>query len=128
MTAASIVVPTGRLDLSGLGNVPAAYRHEWRVSTPREPLVLPGGVFKWYHVHREGAVVPDDLDATARAVVAEAAAGPWDLSYGLNIAQVHLSTTTAYLIPGIWRGHQELWQRPYFYDVATGGPFTRIDT
>ena len=120
--------PTGAIDLTALGNLPAAYRHEWRVSTPRQPLVVPGGLFKWYHVHREGVTVPDHLDAHAReTITAAVAAGSWDLSYGLNICQVHYSTDHAFLIPGGWRGHQELWQRPYVLELATGGPFTRFD-
>jgi hypothetical protein len=123
--------PTSALDLTALGNVPQTYRHEWRVSTPQSPIVIPGtpgSIFKWYHVHRDGVPVPEDLDALARKTITDAAtAGKWDLSYGLNIAQIHVSTTHAFLIPGVWRGHQELWQRPYWLDLAKGGPFTRVD-
>ena len=116
------------LSLTNLGNVPPGYRHEWRVATPQAPLVLPNAVFKWYHVHREGAAVSDDLDAEARAVIAEAmAAGAWDLSYGLDFALLHLSTAHAFLIAGVWRGHQEPWERIYAKDLASDGPFTRVD-
>ena len=115
-------------NLSELGNLPAAYRHEWRVAAPREPLLLPNAIFKWYHVHREGIPVPPQMDADARAVIAGAMAeGEWDPSYGLNFALLHVSTTGAYLIAGVWRGHQELWERIYAKDLATDGPFTRID-
>ena len=68
-----------RPDLSPLGNVPPAYRHEWRVSTPQEPIVIPGSpgqpsaIFKWYHVHRDGVTVPEELDNLARETVAGAA-------------------------------------------------------
>ncbi len=68
--------PTSALDLTTLGNVPQAYRHEWRVSTPQSPIVIPGnpgGIFKWYHVHRDGVPVPEDLDALARKTITEAA-------------------------------------------------------
>ncbi len=113
--------------LSKLGDVPATYQHEWRVATPQAPIVLPETIFKWYHVHREGIAVHDDMDAEARTVIADAmAAGAWDPSYGLNFALLHLSTAHAFLITGICRGHQELWARHYVKELATNGPFTRI--
>ena len=55
--------------LSHLGNVPRSYKHEWRVATPRAPIVLPNSIFKWYHVHREGSAVPDAMDAAAQAMI-----------------------------------------------------------
>ena len=117
------------LSLDHLGNLPIAYRHEWRVSTPAEPLILPKALFKWYHVHREGAVVPIATDAEARAMIADAVAqGAWTPEYGLNFALIHLSTTHAFLIAGVWRGHQELWERVYAKELATGAPFARIET
>ena len=116
------------LSLGSFGNVPRTYAHEWRVATPRDPILLPETIFKWYHVHREGIVVPDEMDAEARRILAEAmASGAWDPSYGLNLALLHLSTAHAFLISGIWRGHQELWARHYVKDLAADGPFTRID-
>ncbi len=114
--------------LGELGNVPASYRHEWRVVAPQEPLVLPNAIFKLYHVHREGIPVDTALDAEARAVISEAiAAGAWDPSYGLNIAILHVSTTGAYLLAGVWRGHQELWERVYARELAAGASFQRVD-
>jgi hypothetical protein len=124
MTAIETAAP-----LRNLGNVPSPYRHEWRVATPQDPIVLPETIFKWYHVHREGSVVSDEMDAEARAVLAEAMTRTaWDPSYGLNFALLHVSTTHAFLITGVWRGHQELWARHYVKDLAADGPFTRIDT
>ena len=100
--------------LDDLGNVPMAYIHEWRVAEPRAALVLPGTVFKWYHVHRVGVPVPAEMDVEAREVIASAIAdGDWRPEYGLNFALIHVSTTHAFLIAGIWRGHQELWERMY---------------
>ncbi|MBA2596731.1 MAG: hypothetical protein H0V00_08930 [Chloroflexia bacterium] len=123
-------VPTAPLGITfkELGNVPASYRHEWRVATPREPLVLPRAVFKWYHVHREGSVVPDEMDTEARAEITGAmAGGAWEPSYGLNFALLHLSTAHVFLIAGVWRGHQELWERIYAKELAANEPFTRVD-
>lgn len=114
--------------LTELGAVPPAYRHEWRVATPQTPLALPNAVFKWHHVHREGASIPKAMDAEARSVVAEAmAGGAWDPSYGLNFALLHLSTAHAFLIAGVWRGHQELWARHYVKTLAGSAAFARID-
>lgn len=114
-------------DLANLGQVPAAYRHEWRVVAPRAPLVLPNAIFKWSHVHRDGVPVPEPLDAAARAVVAGAMAeGDWDPSYGLNFAILHVSTAHAFLLVGVWRGHQELWERIYARELAGDGPFVRM--
>lgn len=113
--------------LARLGNVPAAYRHEWREVSPQPPLVLPNAIFKWYHVHREGMPVDPALDAEAREEIARSlAAGAWDPSYGLNIAILHVSTTGAYLLAGVWRGHQELWERIYARALPDG-TFQRID-
>jgi hypothetical protein len=123
------LTPVSPADLSELGNVPESYRHEWRVVTPRDPLVLPGSLFKWYQVHREGVPVAADLDAEARAVIAGAMAQtPWDPSYGLNFVVLHVSTTHAFLIAGVWRGHQELWERIYARELSTSGTFIRIPT
>lgn len=114
--------------LAGLGNVPQTYQHEWRVVTPATPLLLPAALFKWYHVHREERPVAPDLDAEARDVVAAALTStPWDPSYGLNFAILHVSTTHAFLLCGVWRGHQELWERIYARELVDGATFQRVD-
>jgi hypothetical protein len=128
MEVVIVAVNTSVLSLSELGNVPLTYTHEWRVAEPHEPLVLPSAIFKWYHVHREGVAIPTEMDTEARAAITEAAQGAWNMEYGLNFALIHLSTTHAFLIAGVWRGHQELWERIYYKDLAQGGPFTRIAT
>jgi hypothetical protein len=116
------------LNIDLLGHVPATYRHEWRVAEPREPIALPHAIFKWYHVRREGVSVPDVLDEEARDLLYEAGTrGDWDMQYGLNFALLHVSTAYTFLIAGVWRGHQELWERIYVKELATDGPFTEID-
>ena len=113
--------------LAHLGNVPASYRHEWRVAEPHEPIVLPHAIYKWYHVHREGVAVPDEMDAEARTLIVEdATQGAWTAEYGLNFALLHISTAHAFLIAGTWRSHQEMWERLYVKDLATPGPFARF--
>jgi hypothetical protein len=115
------------VSFDNLGNVPMSYEHEWRVAEPMELIVVPGAVFKWYHVHREGVPVPAELDAEARAVIARAAAdGGWNLEYGLNFALLHQSTAQAFLIAGVWRGHQELWECVYVKELAPSGPFVKF--
>lgn len=113
--------------LREFGNVPASYSHEWRVVTPQEPLVLSEAIFKWYHVHRQGVSIQPEIDAEARATIEQALAGAWDGSYGLNFAILHLSTTAAYLLAGVWRGHQELWERVYARGLAPEDTFQRVD-
>ncbi|MEX2315105.1 MAG: hypothetical protein WD628_05250 [Thermomicrobiales bacterium] len=121
-----IATPTSTESLSGLGNVPIEYRYEWKVATAQEPIVVSGGVFKWSHVHGEGVDVRVDVDAAARQVIIEGAPS-WDLQYGLNIALLHQTATVAFLIVGVWRGHNELWTRGYVFDLATSGPFARVE-
>ena len=110
-----------------LGNVPESYQHEWRVAEPHEPIVLPQAIFKWYHVHRDGVAVPEAMDSEARTLlVADVTSGAVRVEYGLNFAMLHLSTAHAFLIAGIWRDHQELWQRIYLKDLRAGGAFNRL--
>jgi hypothetical protein len=126
VTLATAAIPDEMF--AGLGNVPPVYRHEYRVVTPAEPLVLPRSVFKWYHVHRVSEPVPPEIDVEARAVTSEAmATGAWDPSYGLNIAILHVSTTHAFLLLGVWRGHQELWERIYARELIAVASFVRVD-
>lgn len=120
-TTASVetVLPT-------IGNVPPAYIHEWRVAEPGPPIIARGAVFKWYTMHRHGEPAPAALVAEARQLVASSVErGEQETGYGLNFAFLHASTTTAYLIVGVWKAHQEFWETLYVKDVASGGPFVR---
>jgi hypothetical protein len=123
-----VTLDASTLSLDHLGNVPSAYRHEWKVAEAIDVIVLPQTIFKWYHVHAEGVPVSAELDAEARAVLIEAATGGvWTHEYGLNIAQLHVASRHAFLIAGVWRGHNELWMRSYGKELASGGPFVRVD-
>jgi len=121
-------VKTDLLPLGDLGNVPVTYTHEWRIAHPLEPIVLPGAIFKWYHVHREGIAVPVEINAEAQTILTDAVTdGVWRPEYGLNFALLHVSTAHAFLIAGVWCGHQELWTRAYAKDLTQSSPFTRTD-
>ena len=118
----------GTLALDHLGNLPATYRHEWKVAAAVGTIVLPRTIFKWYHVHSVGAPVAPGLDAEARAVLLNAAqGGAWSPSYGLNFALLHVASTHAFLIAGVWRGHNELWERGYYKPVGSDDPFKRTE-
>lgn len=111
--------------LDHLGIIPDGYQHEWRRATPQAPIVVPGSVFKWYHVHRDGDTIVAAVDVAARRLIIDEA-GAWNLEYGLNFALLHQSVARAFLIVGVWRGHQELWQRMYEIDLVEGDTFRRI--
>ena len=115
------------LSLSELGNLPPTYRHAWKVAEPQEPIIVPGAVFKWYHVRDEDMTVPAELDAEARAhIITAAASGEWDLSYGLNIALLHQTRAQAIVIAGVWRGHNELWERIVARELAAAAPLQLV--
>lgn len=115
------------LSLAALGNVPASYVHESRAAVALDPLVVPGAIFKWYHVHRVGEAIPPELDARARETLRATAAAGWNLSYGLNFALMHLSTAQGFLIAGVWRAHQEMWERIYIWDRARPDAFIAVE-
>ncbi len=63
------MTPAARIPaLDHLGNIPATYRHEWKVATAVDTLVLPDRVFKWYHVHSVGVPVAPTLWTWRRGV------------------------------------------------------------
>lgn len=116
------------LSLGELGNLPPAYRHVWKVAEPQAPIVVSGSIFKWHHVHDQDITVPDELDAEARAVLGAAATGgEWDLAYGLNFALLHVTRTHAFLIAGVWRGHNEMWERIYWNDLRENDGFLLVE-
>lgn len=119
---------TDSVDLTGLGAVPAGYRHEDRLVTPGDDLALPGARLKWYALRPVGDAVPSALEARARALLAaEAAAGSLELGYGLGFVVLHASDPLAYLIVGAWRDNQELWETLYVRDPRRGDGFRRAD-
>jgi len=113
--------------LSELGNVSPTYRHVWKIAEPQEPIVVPCAVFKWYHVRDEEMAVPAELDAEARAhIAATAASGELDLSYGLNIALLHQTRAQAIVITGVWREHNELWERIVARGLSAATPLELV--
>lgn len=63
----------------------------------------------------------------ARAWLAdEAATGALGLGYGLGFVVLPASDPLSYLIVGVWRDHQELWETLYVRDPARGPGFERV--
>lgn len=124
--------PTGRhpvAELDALGNVPASYRHHRRLVTPGESLAIPGVLLKWYELRRHEVEMPHDLAESARATVRrELEAGRIDTGYGLGFVVIHDCNPITYLIVGIWKSHNELWESIYLHDregSARFEPFPR---
>lgn len=116
-------------DLNALGNVPTSYRHHQRLVTPAEPLVIPGVVLKCYTLRPHGVEMPEGLTEVARATVRrELEAGQIDTGYGLGFVVIHDCNPITYLIVGIWKSHNELWESIYLHDregSARFEPFPR---
>ena len=113
--------------LEPVGPVTAGYRHHQRVVSPGDNLTLPGGVLKWYEIHREETIVPPAMRQAARALVrAEAEAGALDLGHGLGFVLLHRADACAYLIICPWRNDNELWKTLYIHDLTDDGVF-RLD-
>lgn len=115
-------------DLTAFGTIPDTYRHHDRRVIPAEPLVLPGAILKWYYLAPQDESVPPDLDEAARQqITTEASGGHIVPDYGLGFAILHASHPLAYLIVGVWRANQELWQTLYIADREAGTSFVKAD-
>jgi len=122
----AVATSAGEPNLAGLGGVPGGYRHDDRLATPGDDLVLPGARLKWYGLRPVGTEVPEALERAARDLLAaEAAAGVLGLGYGLGFVVLHASDPLAYLIVGAWRDNQELWEALYVRDPRRGEGFRR---
>ncbi len=103
--------------LAGLGNLPASYVHHDRWVEPRELLVLPGAVLKWYNVGRPGTEIPSILEEEGRRFLAtEIAADRFTLGHGFGWVVLHDCQGVTFLILGIWNGHNECWQVAFARD------------
>ena len=100
--------------LDRVGELPGSYRHEDRVSTPGEPLMLSNAIVKWTGVHRADCPITPDLTEAARAFVRRLdRAGALRVEHGLGFVVHHVSTNHAFLLIAFWRDKNELWIAHY---------------
>lgn len=114
--------------LEHVGDVPMSYVHRDRKVEPRVPLIVPGGILKWYNVYDRASPVPLGLEERSRATVLDfLEMGVADLHYGLGVVVLHHSTANDFLLVGSWRGHQEYWQSIFIRDADTDNPWIPIE-
>jgi hypothetical protein len=106
-------------DLSLLPRMETDYEHEERTVRPGDLLPIRNGLLKWYDVYRDDYPIAMAETASARAFVqAEAATGILAADYGLGHVVHHQSGGGTFLLVGVWRGHNELWERVYIRPTA----------
>jgi hypothetical protein len=114
--------------LAPIGNVPTEYIHHDRQVEPREPLIVPSGVLKWYNVFDPGNPLFEGLENDSRQFVERfLATGVADLHYGMGLVVLHHSTANDFLFIGSWRGHQEYWQSVFIRNANSQDPWTPIE-
>ncbi|MFF7653270.1 hypothetical protein ACFZCY_26180 [Streptomyces sp. NPDC007983] len=110
--------------LDGLGDIPADYEHVQKNIVPGDELAVPGGLFKWYDVHRDGQEVAKDVRDEAREYLRdEAAAGRLGLRGELGFILNHRAGDKYFVLVGVWRNNNEFWQTLYFKDDAGFQPY-----
>ena len=107
-----------QLELAGLGNVPDSYGHRDKTAIAGEPLFIGGGLLKWYDVAPPGEPVSPSTAALARSFLArECAAGRLPLDGDLGFVVLHrCGNDFHFLLPGVWRNANELWESVYAKD------------
>jgi hypothetical protein len=108
-----------------MGHVAEDYRHQPKVITSGDNLILPEAHLKWYDIRSEGVTFPAEIQAEARAFVArEAAAGRLPLRDDLGFVMLHLSGDSIYLLlVCTWRNNNEMWESVYAKDIRGAGGF-----
>jgi hypothetical protein len=87
--------------------VAPGYAHHRKMTTPGEPLELPGALLKWYDLYPEDRPIPDELRDLARAHLLRE---PRE-ARGLGHAILHRCGEDFYfLLLSTWRGNNELWE------------------
>jgi hypothetical protein len=108
-------------DLSGVGDIPADYRHEQKLITPGADLALPKAYLKWYDVRLPQVEMPAEVVAEARQfLLAEAAAGRLAIDGELGFVICHRCGDSFYfLLVCTWRDKNEMWESVYIQDYST---------
>jgi len=105
-----------------------AYAHGAKTAVALPSLTLRGVELKWYQLHAEDAPVPPAIEDAARAYATEAfrcgsLRSPGDAGFVI----LHRCGAGFYfLLAGVWRGSNELWQAVHYKDASMAGfaPFT----
>ena len=114
--------------LDRIGGVPDAYAHRDRQVEPRDPLIGPNAILKWYNVYDLADPVPDGLEATSRdrtSVLLET--GVVLPEYGMGLVVLHHSSANDFLMVGGWRGHQEYWHSVFGRALNSDEPWVQIE-
>lgn len=105
--------------------VDPGYRHYPKRVTPGEPLETAGAVLKWYGLHADDRLVPDEVTRLARSVLTST---PLE-ARGLGFVLLHRCGQDFYfLIVCTWRNSNELWETVFYKNgdaMADFAPFPR---
>lgn len=96
-------------------HVPDSYAHYAKQALPGPVLRVGNSQLKWYDVEKPGEpVVPAFRDLAQEFLAREHAAGRFALDGDLGFVLLHRCGKEFYfLLPGTWRGANELWQSVY---------------
>jgi hypothetical protein len=124
-------MPSATADLTHLDridNVSEDYRHISKLITPGDDVALPDAHLKWYDVRKPERVIPDEVQADARAFLkAETESGRLAISGELGFTLLHLcGDSFFFLIVCTWRNNNEMWETVYAKDTKDGGPFKLV--
>ena len=91
--------------------IDAAYKHAPKQVTPGDVLELSGTVLKWYAVHAQDKLVPEEITQLARSYLTRN-----DLeAKGFGFVILHRCGNDFYfLIVNTWRGNNEIWETVFY--------------
>jgi hypothetical protein len=93
--------------------VDTEYRHAPKRVTPGDPLVLPGALLKWYALHPDDRLIPEDVTKLARTRLETTQLE----ASGLGFVLLHRCGSDFYfLLVSTWRNSNELWETVFYKD------------
>lgn len=118
------------LELEGLGNIAAGYRHVEKFIKPAQGIQLGDAYLKWYDIARSEAGVPSDIQNMARSYLqSEAALQNLSLGGELGFVILHRCGEAFYfLIICTWRNDNEIWETVYAKQSADDPGFQPFPT
>ena len=111
---------------TGLTHVDPNYRHDDKLVTGGDVVVLRDARLKWYEIARPEAPVERHVRLLARDFLnAEAMVRDWHLDRELGFSLLHRCGAEYYfLIVSTWRGSNELWETVYAKESAATPAFS----